>query len=203
MSDSLVGRLLVSTGVMSYLRRQWREDDAVLKQKVESKGAKQSADVAKQTAKVEKRAAKVAGGVSARLDAVAARSATTTGRVAQLALDLQVLRVTVCQTLEQQLVSCPACSRRNVEVAEAWPLQRQAVGCLDCGLLFVHPQPTAEALAGHYAPGGTYRTKRPVKATENAQTKTKDGAPAMLAAFDRHFPASHPQAGARVLDFGC
>ncbi|MDA1183148.1 MAG: class I SAM-dependent methyltransferase [Acidobacteria bacterium] len=76
------------------------------------------------------------------------------------------------------------------------------MACQDCGLLFVHPQPVPGALAAQYAPEGTYREKRIAKVT-NAQTKTKGGAPIMLAALDRHFAASRPPAGASVLEFGC
>jgi hypothetical protein len=40
MSSSLVGRLLVKSGVVSYLRGQWREDDAALRAKIERHTAK-------------------------------------------------------------------------------------------------------------------------------------------------------------------
>ena len=36
-----------------------------------------------------------------------------------------------------------------------------------------------------------------------AQTKTKRGAPVLLALLDRYFPATQPRIGARVFDFGC
>ena len=101
-------------------------------------------------------------------------------------------------------ISCPACDSHQVNVVDAWPMRskRQAVACQDCGLLFVHPQPATVALAVQYAPEGTYREKRAGKVA-NAQTKTKGGAPIMLAALDRHLSASRPSEGARVLDFGC
>jgi SAM-dependent methyltransferase len=103
-----------------------------------------------------------------------------------------------------QIISCPACDSHLVGVVDAWPMgaKRQALACQDCGLLFVHPQPGTEALTAQYAREGSYREKRAGRVS-NAQTKTKGGAPIMLAALDRHFAASRPSAGARVLDFGC
>jgi SAM-dependent methyltransferase len=103
-----------------------------------------------------------------------------------------------------QIISCPAFDSHQVGVVDAWPLgaKRQVLACQDCGLLFVYPQPGTAALTAQYAREGTYREKRVGRVT-NAQTKTKGGAPIMLAALDRHFAASRPSADARVLDFGC
>jgi SAM-dependent methyltransferase len=103
-----------------------------------------------------------------------------------------------------EIVHCPACSGRDVRAVEEWPLgkKHRAAACGECGLLFVHPQPSPETLQAYYAPDGRWRAKRAAKEA-NAQTRTKGGAPAMMAALDRHFPASRPPAGARVLDFGC
>lgn len=67
----------------------------------------------------------------------------------------------------------------------------------------LHPPATArDALDTYYARDGKYRAKRAAKEV-GAQTRTKGGAPALFAALDRYFPASHPPAGARVIDFGC
>ena len=103
-----------------------------------------------------------------------------------------------------QIISCPACDSHRVGVVDAWPLgaKRQVLACQDCGRLFVYPRPGTAALTAQYAREGTYREKRVGRVT-NAQTKTKGGAPIMLAALDRHFAASRPSADARVLDFGC
>ena len=131
--------------------------------------------------------------------------------LADLAVSRGAFRVPTAETgsvrnapIMHHTISCPACDSHQVDVVAAWPLRakRQVVACQDCGLLFVHPQPATEALAAQYAPEGAYREKRAGKVT-NAQTKTKGGAPIMLAALDRHFAASRPTAGARVLEFGC
>lgn len=111
--------------------------------------------------------------------------------------------------------SCPACQGQHVHVVEQWRLsakRARAMTCTACGLLFVHPQPAKEELDDYYAPEGGWQASRgkgpssvalsPDKPTA-AHTDTKSGAPAVLAALDKHFPASQPRPGARVFDFGC
>ncbi len=105
-------------------------------------------------------------------------------------------------------IVCPACSSEQTETIKGWrlaktPNKARTVLCQGCGLLFVYPQPSAEALAALYAPGGGWETSRPDKPRKPAATRTKGAAPAMFAALDRYFPASHPRPGARVFDFGC
>jgi SAM-dependent methyltransferase len=102
------------------------------------------------------------------------------------------------------VIECAACSGRHVEVVEEWRLGKDhhAVACLDCGLLFVHPQPPQEVLDAYYAPEGGWQASREDK-PRPPHTRTKGAAPAMMAALDRHFMASRPAAGARVFDFGC
>lgn len=38
--------------------------------------------------------------------------------------------------------------------------KRTVFACDECGLLFVHPQPTPEELTAHYAPGGKWQIKK-------------------------------------------
>lgn len=102
-------------------------------------------------------------------------------------------------------IECPACAGRNVQRFEEWRLSKirtRAAGCLDCGLLFVHPQPTREVLDAYYAPEGGWQASRS-ESPRPPQTRTKGAAPDMMADLDRYFMASRPAAGAKVLDFGC
>ena len=103
--------------------------------------------------------------------------------------------------VEAERVSCPACDSYDVHVIDSWPMQvkRQAVACDQCGLLFVHPQPTPSALAAHYARDGSYRAKQPVKPSMMSNPAYLP----LLTALDRYFDASQPAAGSRVLDYGC
>jgi SAM-dependent methyltransferase len=103
-------------------------------------------------------------------------------------------------------VACPACEGRRVEWFKQWKLpgkQARPYGCADCGLLFVHPQPTQESLDEYYAPGGGWQASRTEKSPKTPQTRTKGAAPAMFAALDRYFPTSTPVQGSTVFDFGC
>jgi SAM-dependent methyltransferase len=91
-----------------------------------------------------------------------------------------------------------------VNVVKEWRLGKdhRAVACLECGLLFVDPQPPPDVLDAYYAPEGGWQASREEK-SKPARSRTKGAAPAMFAALDRHFPASTPRPGARVFDFGC
>lgn len=100
---------------------------------------------------------------------------------------------------------CPACLGSHLQVVEQWPTgpEHRALACRDCGLLFVHPQPSQKALDAYYSPAGRWQKTRAVAAATHAQVSTKGAAPALMAILDRYFAASRPVAGARVLDFGC
>ncbi len=103
-------------------------------------------------------------------------------------------------------IECAACSGRNLQHVEQWRVsgkQHKAIACQDCGLLFVHPQPSPEMLNEYYAPEGGWQASRTEKSPKSPQTRTKGAAPAMLAALDPYFAASRPAAGASVFDFGC
>lgn len=105
-----------------------------------------------------------------------------------------------------EAVACPACETHHVERLEKWQLsgkQALAYGCLDCGLMFVDPQPSHEVLSAYYAPEGGWQASRTEKSPKPPHLRTKGAAPAMFAALDRFFPASQPLAGSRVFDFGC
>ena len=106
--------------------------------------------------------------------------------------------------MSETTISCPACASGRVNIVKEWRLGKdhRAVACLECGLLFVDPQPPPEVLDAYYAPEGGWQASREEK-SKPAQSRTKGAAPAMFAALDRYFPASHPPAGARVFDFGC
>ena len=106
--------------------------------------------------------------------------------------------------------TCPACndSREALMTIEAWPMPAKcrAMACRTCGLLFVHPQPAAESLAAHYAPGGLYRerqkAKPPKRTSPEARAMVAAAYRSALHALDEFFPATHDASGT-VLDFGC
>jgi SAM-dependent methyltransferase len=103
-------------------------------------------------------------------------------------------------------VGCPACDARRVECFKQWRLpgkQARTYGCLDCGLLFVHPQPSQDLLDEYYAPGGGWQESRTEKSSSSPQTRTKGAAPALFAALDDYLAVSVPPAGSSVFDFGC
>jgi 2-polyprenyl-3-methyl-5-hydroxy-6-metoxy-1,4-benzoquinol methylase len=105
-----------------------------------------------------------------------------------------------------EIIECPACSARQVQAVNEWRLsgkRARAFSCLDCGLLFAHPQPAQEELNAYYAPDGGWQASRVEKSPKSPQTRTKGAAPALMAALDRYFPASKPPVGSRVFDFGC
>jgi 2-polyprenyl-3-methyl-5-hydroxy-6-metoxy-1,4-benzoquinol methylase len=105
--------------------------------------------------------------------------------------------------------SCPACDGADVHFVEEWRLpgkESRAAACRDCGLLFVHPQPTSSELDAYYAPDGGWRasrTDRHVAEAGSPQNKTEGAAASIFPALDRFFRASEPLEGARVFDFGC
>jgi SAM-dependent methyltransferase len=90
-------------------------------------------------------------------------------------------------------VECSACSSRDVQGVEEWPVGKRAraFACRECGLLFVHP-PAAKQLPSEPNPNAANRP---------SATK-RSAARALVAALDRYFPASGPPAGARVLQVG-
>jgi SAM-dependent methyltransferase len=106
----------------------------------------------------------------------------------------------------KEAVRCPACDAGRVQVYKQWRLpgkQARPYGCLECGLLFVHPQPAQEVLDEYYAPGGGWQASRTEKSPKTPQTRTKGAAPAMFAALDRYLAVSVPRPGSAVFDFGC
>jgi len=104
--------------------------------------------------------------------------------------------------------ACPACAGANVQLVAEWRLpgnQARAAACGDCGLLFVHPQPSREALDAYYTPEGGWRASRTDRCAEAGlpHNRTEGAAATLLPALDPFFPATRPVAGARVFDFGC
>jgi SAM-dependent methyltransferase len=113
---------------------------------------------------------------------------------------------------------CPACASSRVRVIDEWRLSgssAHAAGCMECGLLFVHPPPSQEALDAYYAREDGYLAWKAdrlpgeltawAKPDDTSQTprRTKTGTPVIFTALDRFLPTSRPAEGARVLDFGC
>jgi len=111
---------------------------------------------------------------------------------------------------------CPACAGRHVQILEQWRLSKRrtrAAACQECGLLFVHPQPSQEVLDAYYAQPDGYKAwkgNRPAGevtawTTHDPAVKArrKVGTPVLFTAFDRFFPATTAVESARVLDFGC
>jgi 2-polyprenyl-3-methyl-5-hydroxy-6-metoxy-1,4-benzoquinol methylase len=92
----------------------------------------------------------------------------------------------------------------SVEAIAGWEIAagRKAMACRACGLLFTYPPPPLEMLQRYYGSEGDWQSTHASKSAK-AQTKTKRGAPALLALLDRYFPATQPRSGARVFDFGC
>ena len=88
---------------------------------------------------------------------------------------------------------CGACASRDVRAVPQWPTGKraQAFACRECGLLFVHPPALREPL-----PDLKKQGDKQVRSTKRGAAR------ALVAALDHHFAASHPPAGARVLQFG-
>jgi SAM-dependent methyltransferase len=159
------------------------------------------------------------------------RAATAAARreVVQRRLDLARQRVANLLGLldfrfrpADERVDCPACHARAVKhlsvVWQPWyrhePRTGFISGCRRCGLVFVNPQPSAEALTAYYAPESNY-----VKARWNRKSgRTQSGsqAPPGSDATDRfrkmgplfrtiatRFDVFAPPAGAKALDYGC
>jgi len=101
-------------------------------------------------------------------------------------------------------VLCPACDAVSVEAIDGWVIApgQKAMACRACGILFTYPPPSSETLQRYYSKEGGWQSARATKRAK-AQTKTKRGAPVLLALLDRYFPATQPRTGARVFDFGC
>ena len=97
--------------------------------------------------------------------------------------------------------TCPACGCSRIVTIEQWPVGKRHVACAcnDCGLLFVHPRPSLEALQAFYAPGGRWSTTH---GDDKVPTKRSAGR-TLLGKLDQYFPASQPVPGSSVLDFGC
>jgi SAM-dependent methyltransferase len=95
---------------------------------------------------------------------------------------------------------CPACGGSGVFSIEQWRIGKRhiACGCKNCGLVFVHPFPSPEALQAYYALGGRWSAAHGV----SVPTK-RHAARALFVALDEYFPASQPVPGSSVLDFGC
>ena len=100
--------------------------------------------------------------------------------------------------------SCPACDTVKVHAIDSWPMhaKRTAVACDECGLLFVHPQPTQEELAAHYAPGGKWQIKKQRPVNPAIEALLSAAHLVALSTFDRHFRASEPATGSQVMDYG-
>ena len=107
-----------------------------------------------------------------------------------------------------ETVRCPACDGERTRIIERWRLTggAHAAACDDCGLLFVHPQPTPEELTAHYTPEGygAWKASGVDKewAVQPAERRIKQRPPGLFHALEKYFPTLDAR-GAKLLDFGC
>lgn len=100
--------------------------------------------------------------------------------------------------------ACPVCAADDAAIAPEWLIGGAlARRCGRCELLFVDPPPSDDVLTAFYGSEGGWHASHTKVSAEKARAKTKRSAPELFAALDAYFPASHPPAGQRVLDFGC
>ena len=122
-------------------------------------------------------------------------------------------RVKAPPRLPSEPTSCPACDGSNARLIKQWRFSKVgacAAACMDCGLLFVHPQPSQEALNALYTPDSYLEWKASrladkawKTATGGSRSTRKRRTPMVFTTLDRFLSVTTPAAGARVLDFGC
>jgi SAM-dependent methyltransferase len=108
---------------------------------------------------------------------------------------------------------CPACASDNLAALGLHKLAAPVAGrrtglisgCEACGLVFVNPLPSADALSSMYGPNGEWGSAR-----GDEHGGSRDGAapgsgtwPRMFEAIRAELDVTQPPPGARVLDFGC
>jgi SAM-dependent methyltransferase len=114
----------------------------------------------------------------------------------------------------EEIEQCLACESRRLvalgvhKLAAAVAGRRMGVvsGCEECGLVFVNPVPSADALMSMYGPEGEWSLarldeRRPID--PGAQSATSGTWPRLFDPIRDDLDVTRPAAGARVLDFGC
>jgi len=107
---------------------------------------------------------------------------------------------------------CPACGSSGLdalalhELPAALDGRRTGLvsGCEDCGLVFVNPPPSEEALAAMYGPDGEWAVGRKDEdAAPRTETRGSGRWPRMFDPIRSEIDVTRPPPGASVLDFGC
>jgi len=114
-----------------------------------------------------------------------------------------------------ELETCPACESRQLltlgvhKLAQAVAGRRTGFvsGCEECGLVFVNPLPSDEALAAMYGPKGEWglaRSDDHSAVAADAERRPGSGTwPRLFDAIRGALDVTRPPSGSRVLDFGC
>ena len=108
-------------------------------------------------------------------------------------------------------MQCPACRSHALEALALHKLPAElsgrrtglVSGCETCGLVFLNPSPSEDALASMYAPSGEWALGR---LDEAPQLTTLSGTGQWRKLFESirdDFDVTQPPPGSRVLDFGC
>jgi SAM-dependent methyltransferase len=115
----------------------------------------------------------------------------------------------------RELTRCPACSSPRLDALALHKLpaaldgRRTGLvsGCEDCGLVFVNPSPSEDALAAMYGPDGEWAIGRKDEATApKREAENIRGSGRWQRIFDpirSELDVTRPPPGASVLDFGC
>ena len=114
-----------------------------------------------------------------------------------------------------ELERCSACESRRLVALGVHRLARPVAGrrtgfisgCEDCGLVFVNPLPSDDALASMYGPKGEWglaRTGDHAAGAARGGRRPGSGTwPRLFDAIRDDLDVTRPPAGSRVLDFGC
>lgn len=122
-----------------------------------------------------------------------------------------------------ETLACPGCESRALKHLDVMWHDRHGApgyaafmtGCRTCGLVFVNPLPTAEALAAFYTSEADYargwREREAARARKGTPVREKDGVGPeeqaklrlLFEPVAEHLDILHPPPGGRVLDYGC
>ena len=114
----------------------------------------------------------------------------------------------------REVETCPACESAELVALGVHKLagpvdgRRSGLvsGCRECGLVFVNPLPSADALASMYGPGGEWELGRDEHPAGRSGKKASGHSGTWRQLFDPirdDLDVTRPPPGARVLDFGC
>jgi 2-polyprenyl-3-methyl-5-hydroxy-6-metoxy-1,4-benzoquinol methylase len=113
--------------------------------------------------------------------------------------------------------TCPACGGTRIKHLDVRRWQSRGndqqagfiSGCVSCGLVFVNPMPTPEALAKRYTSGGKFAEGYEKRWREGRATvglsplEKRRKLSQRFATVVPHLDVMRPPAGAKVLDYGC